>query len=192
MISAKGRCFLTGETPGTLFSFRSYTLSIKHRVLLVLMWFLCYSTFHMFSALLNISVSTVEEEIRTFIPILYLKLKSFIIWPFIMHGKVWVTFGRQYMPACLWTGHALSNNVCEYEVNRLTNEKVIRGKRNVNEKCLPLRMPAQLPGRIHQFISRTFLRNILLIKGTSFKYKPVQHFAIKTGLLCVPLLYMFD
>jgi len=88
MISAKGRCFLTGETPGTLSSFRSYTLSIKHRVLLVLMWFLCYSTFHMFSALLNISVSTVEEEIRTFIPILYLKLKSFIIWPFIKHGKV--------------------------------------------------------------------------------------------------------
>ena len=27
----------------------------------------------------------------------------------------------------------ISNNVCEYEVNRLTNEKVIRGKRNLNE-----------------------------------------------------------
>ena len=26
-----------------------------------------------------------------------------------------------------------SYNVCEYEVNRLTNEKVIRGKRNLNE-----------------------------------------------------------
>ena len=177
---------------GHYFRFVDILYRLNTRVLLVLMWFLCYSTFHMFSALLNISVSTVEEEIRTFIPILYLKLKSFIIWPFIMHGKVWVTFGRQYMPACLWTGHALNNNVCEYEVNRLTNEKVIRGKRNVNEKCLPLRMPAQLPGRIHQFISRTFLRNILLIKGTSFKYKPVQHFAIKKGLLCVPLFYMFD
>ena len=40
-----------------------------------------------------------------------------------------------------WQGHLkvkvillhvcdLSNNVCEYEVNRLTNEKVIRGKQN--------------------------------------------------------------
>jgi len=27
-------------------------------------------------------------------------------------------------------GLHLSNNVCEYEVNRLTNEKVIRGKQN--------------------------------------------------------------
>jgi len=26
----------------------------------------------------------------------------------------------------------LSNNVCEYGVNRLTNEKVITGKRNFN------------------------------------------------------------
>ena len=30
----------------------------------------------------------------------------------------------------------LSNNVCEYEVNQLTNEKVIRGKRNFNANCL--------------------------------------------------------
>ena len=27
----------------------------------------------------------------------------------------------------------MSNNVCEYEVNRLTNENIIRGKRNLNE-----------------------------------------------------------
>ena len=45
-------------------------------------------------------------------------------------------------------GHGLSNNVYEYDVNRLTNEKVIRGKRNV--KANP---PAQPPGRIHQSIS---------------------------------------
>ena len=30
-------------------------------------------------------------------------------------------------------GHVLSTNVYEYDVNRLTNEKVIRGKRNLNE-----------------------------------------------------------
>jgi len=29
---------------------------------------------------------------------------------------------------CLWKDLDLSNNVREYEVNRLTNEKVIRGK----------------------------------------------------------------
>jgi len=32
-------------------------------------------------------------------------------------------------------GLDLSNNVCEYEVNRLTNEKGIRGKRNCNANC---------------------------------------------------------
>jgi len=33
-------------------------------------------------------------------------------------------------------GIDLSNIVCEYEVNRLTNEKVIIGKRNFNANCL--------------------------------------------------------
>jgi len=33
---------------------------------------------------------------------------------------------------CWWKGPDQSNNVCEYEVNRLTNEKAIRGKRNFN------------------------------------------------------------
>ena len=34
--------------------------------------------------------------------------------------------------ACLWEGLDLDNNVCKYEVMRLTNEKVIRGKQNFN------------------------------------------------------------
>jgi len=33
-------------------------------------------------------------------------------------------------------GYDLINNVCEYEVRRLTNEKVIRGKQNLNANCL--------------------------------------------------------
>ena len=33
--------------------------------------------------------------------------------------------------ACLWKGLDLSNNVCEYEVKLLTNEKDIRGKRKL-------------------------------------------------------------
>ena len=66
-------------------SFRRHTLSIKHRVMLVLMWFRCYSTNDMCSALFNIiSVSTVKEEQWTLVPKLYLKLKYFIIWPSIV------------------------------------------------------------------------------------------------------------
>ena len=37
--------------------------------------------------------------------------------------------------ACLWEGLDLDNNVCKYEVMRLTNEKVIRGKQNFNANC---------------------------------------------------------
>ena len=37
--------------------------------------------------------------------------------------------------ACLWKGLDLSNNVCEDEVNWLTNEKGFRGKRNFNLNC---------------------------------------------------------
>ena len=38
--------------------------------------------------------------------------------------------GQGHNVACLWKGLELSKNVCEYEVNWLTNEKVIRGKQN--------------------------------------------------------------
>ena len=38
--------------------------------------------------------------------------------------------GQCHDATCLWTGLDLSNIVCEYEVNTLTNEQVIRGKRN--------------------------------------------------------------
>ena len=37
--------------------------------------------------------------------------------------------------AWLWKILDLSNNVCEYEVNWLTYEKVIRGKQNFNANC---------------------------------------------------------
>ena len=35
----------------------------------------------------------------------------------------------------LWKGCDLSNTVYEYEINWLTNKKVIRGKRNFNPNC---------------------------------------------------------
>ena len=43
--------------------------------------------------------------------------------------------GKGHNVTCLWTSLDLSNNVCEYEVNWLTNENVIRGKRNFNGNC---------------------------------------------------------
>ena len=47
--------------------------------------------------------------------------------------------------ACKWKGHDSSNNVSKYEINRLTNEKVIRGKQNFNTNCL-WRQPASQDG----------------------------------------------
>ena len=43
--------------------------------------------------------------------------------------------GQCHNTACLWKVIDLSDNVCEYEVNRLTSKKVIRGKQNFNENC---------------------------------------------------------
>ena len=49
--------------------------------------------------------------------------------------------GQGHNVACLLKGHDLSNNACEYEVNQLTNEKVTRGKRNLNRNCLKRQPP---------------------------------------------------
>ena len=43
--------------------------------------------------------------------------------------------GQCHDDACLWKGQDLSNSMCEYEVNSLTNEKDIRGKQNFNATC---------------------------------------------------------
>ena len=53
-------------------------------------------------------------------------------------------------------GHDLRYTVCEYEVNRLTNEKVITGKRDVNANCLRRRPPNRPDG---------FTNLLLSIKG---------------------------
>ena len=47
-------------------------------------------------------------------------------------------------------GLNLSNNVCEYEVNWLTNENVIRDKRNFNANCLRHRTPARMDSPIYE------------------------------------------
>ena len=43
--------------------------------------------------------------------------------------------GQGHNAACLWKGLSLSNIVCEYEVNQLTNEQVNRGKLNFDANC---------------------------------------------------------
>ena len=43
--------------------------------------------------------------------------------------------GQGHNDACLWKGLDLSNIVCEYEVNRLTNKKGISGNWNFNVNC---------------------------------------------------------
>ena len=48
--------------------------------------------------------------------------------------------GQGHDATCRWKGLDLSNNVCKYEVNQLTNEKVIRGKPNFNANCFRLKM----------------------------------------------------
>jgi len=53
--------------------------------------------------------------------------------------------GQCHNDACLWKVDDLSNNVCEYEVNRLPNDNIIRGKRNVNEHCNAGRPHTQSP-----------------------------------------------
>ena len=52
----------------------------------------------------------------------------------------------------LWKGLDLSNYVCEYEVNRPNNEKVVRGKRNFNANCLRRRTHAHPDGLIVRII----------------------------------------
>ena len=55
----------------------------------------------------------------------------------------------------------LGNNVCEYEVNRLTTEKVIRGKRNFNANCERRWMTAHPPRRVSPIYKQTFsLKNL--------------------------------
>ena len=43
-------------------------------------------------------------------------------------------------------GHDVSNNVCEHEENWVTNERVIRGKQNINANCLRRRRQPTCPG----------------------------------------------
>mgnify|MGYP007091373565 CR=1 FL=1 len=46
----------------------------------------------------------------------------------------WSSEGQGHNDALLWNGHDLSNNVREYEVNPLTNDKVITEIKNFYAK----------------------------------------------------------
>ena len=76
--------------------------------------------------------------------------EDFYIFLLIFHHKWMFPY---HLKVTMWhisvEGLDQRNIVCEYEVNPLTNEKVIRGKRNFNTNCLR----RWTPTRIHQTIS---------------------------------------
>ena len=84
---------------------------------------------------------------------------------------------------CMWKGLDLRDNVCEYEVNRFTNEKVIRGKQNFNANCLRRWTIPHPPGQIHQSISRN------LSSKNSKIISQVKH--TKTYLMSLPVFNTF-
>ena len=105
--------------------FRGHTLSIKHRVMLVLMWFRCYSTYHLFSALFNtISVSTVKEEQWTLVPKLYLKLKYFIIWPSIVQWHS-MSYSWETIPAAV--GNIDGSSLEIYRPSKIQQQQYFSG-----------------------------------------------------------------
>ena len=56
----------------------------------------------------------------------------------VIKEQCWISrssYGQGHDATCWWKGLNLGNNVCKYEVNWLTNEKVIRGKQNFNANC---------------------------------------------------------
>ena len=62
--------------------------------------------------------------------------------------------GQGHNATCWWKGYDLSNNVCEYEVNRLTNELL-----EENETLMHIVYDARRPPNwIHQSVSLNFLR----------------------------------
>ena len=53
----------------------------------------------------------------------------------IVKEQCWISESQCHDATYWWKGLDLSNSVCAYEVNPLTNEKVIREKRNFRANC---------------------------------------------------------
>lgn len=78
---------ITGETLETFLQLvaflrvsahRRHTLSVRNTVLLVMIWLRSYLPYVMLSTLFDVSISTVKDEIRTLLPVMYLKMKTLI------------------------------------------------------------------------------------------------------------------
>ena len=54
--------------------------------------------------------------------------------------------GQGHNDACLWTGDDLNNKVCEYEVNPLTNEKLLEENETLTQIVYEARRPPQRTG----------------------------------------------
>jgi len=59
---------------------RCCILDIRNRVLSVIIWLRSYPTYHTLASIFNISKSTVHEEIYHIVPILFIRLRTFLTW----------------------------------------------------------------------------------------------------------------
>ena len=89
--------------------------------------------------------------------------------------------GQGHIVACLSKGHNLSNNAREYEVNQLTNEKVTRGKRNLNRNCLQRRPPTHPTTRPDGFTN-------LKMKKTKQNHPKLQNSSAQSVYMNLPFI----
>ena len=78
---------ITGESPESFIQLeytlniipkREHKLSVRNRLLLMMMWVRTYPTYHMLSAMFGVSKSTVENVITELTPVLFATLKTYI------------------------------------------------------------------------------------------------------------------
>lgn len=94
----------TGETPETLCQLTTL-LSIepgrdhmlRNRTLLFMIWARTYPTYHVLATMFGVSVGTVSLEVRHIIPLIYDKLRHFVVWPTVVEW-LW----RVHGPNCTW------------------------------------------------------------------------------------------
>ena len=81
---------ITGESPESFIQLeytlnitpkREHKLSVRNRLLLMMMWVRTYPTYRILSARFGVSKSTVENVITELTPVLFANLKTYIKWP---------------------------------------------------------------------------------------------------------------
>ena len=72
---------------------RHHTLSLRNRAMIFVWWLISYPSYHMLSALIDKSVSTVKEEIHSCIPVIREKYRQHVRWPTL---EEWMNFQRRW------------------------------------------------------------------------------------------------